>query len=146
MIDNYTGHFKEYTYKSYCDNDSKNNWHMSIFIWINNIISLMSLLLYFVNNNFINVILSKWLLENDDQNIRKRKKNYILFFILVFKVASLLVIIILLLFSFSIFYYFCTGLLSCRWSCVIFAALSQISVILFLIVIIFPLRSLELKM
>ena len=40
----------------------------------------MSLLLYFVNNNFINVILSKWLLENDDQNIRKRKKKLHLVF------------------------------------------------------------------
>ena len=40
----------------------------------------MSLLLYLVNNNFIDVILSKWLLENDDRNIRKRKKKHLVFY------------------------------------------------------------------
>ena len=38
-------------------------------IWIVTIETLMSLLLYFVNNNFINFILWKWLLQSDSRNI-----------------------------------------------------------------------------
>ena len=57
-VDNYTGHFKQYTHKSCCDNDSQNNWHISIVIWIETIVTLMILLLYFVNNNFTILILS----------------------------------------------------------------------------------------
>ena len=35
----------------------------------------MSLLLYFLNNNFINFILWKLLLESNSQNVRERNKN-----------------------------------------------------------------------
>ena len=38
-------------------------------IWIVTIVTLMGLLLYFVNNNFINFILWKWLLQSDSRNI-----------------------------------------------------------------------------
>ena len=30
--DNYTGHFKQYNLKSYCDNDSYNNWHSQFYM------------------------------------------------------------------------------------------------------------------
>ena len=78
-----------YTHKSYCDNIiiyyyNINNIRIRVTvimihrtidtvncIWIVTIVTLMSLLLYFVNNNFINFILWKWLLESDSQNIRK---------------------------------------------------------------------------
>ena len=50
---------------------------MSIVIWVDTIINLMSLLLYFANKNFINFILWKWLLESDSRNIRTRKKKFL---------------------------------------------------------------------
>ena len=29
---NYTGHFKQYTPRGYCDNDSYNNWHSQLYM------------------------------------------------------------------------------------------------------------------